>query len=185
MRRYAGEDLPVGCRIAVVANDALGTMWSPISAAPNAPQEMASINAARLPGTRTEELWMEDAKIHWGFPLDGSEPHFAVLNAFPRRRARSRTISLSIWRTRPGQGVRFHDRSNEHLHLRSLRGRRWEGRFAFRNGWPGGGSGPTRSGFRDPPLKYPFLKSGFIGEIFCRLAYMEAKYRPRSPSAGS
>jgi heptosyltransferase III len=123
-------------------------------------------------GTRTEELWMEDPHVDWGYPLHGSVPHFAVLNAFVENGGEQYDLVVNIednpWAKSftavisgastlvcgPCMGadgrrdLPFED--NDH-------GRLW----ADRN-WIA----------EDLTHTYPFLTTGFIGEIFCRLAYL-------------
>lgn len=126
-------------------------------------------------GTRTEELWMEDPKIDWGFPLYGSEPHFSVLNAFVEVGSDPYDLVINLENTvwakcftaviaamnsyvcGPCMGA---DGRSDLPFEDDTRGRLWED-----TNWISAGL----------PLKYPFLKSGFIGEIFARLAYLEGE----------
>ena len=121
---------------------------------------------------------MEDAKIDWGFPLFGSEPHFSVLSAFaetghepydlvinlensPWSKAFASTIAaMNSYVCGPCVGA---DGRGDLPFEEDAQGRLW----ADKN-WIS----------VDLPLKYPLLKSGFIGEIFCRLAYLDGDVPP-------
>jgi ADP-heptose:LPS heptosyltransferase len=129
-------------------------------------------------GTRTEELWMEDPNIDWGFPLHGSEPHFSVLNAYAEIGQERYDLVVNMeWGTWAKCFTAVISSLNTYVCGPSM-----------------GSDGRTDLAFEeDPqgklwldqewlsanlPLKYPFLKSGFIGEIFCRLAYLEGEVPP-------
>ncbi len=128
-------------------------------------------------GTRTEELWMEDAKIDWGFPLYGSEPHFSVLSAFAEtsepydlvinleNTAWSKAFASTIAAMNTyicGPCVGGDSRADLPFEANS-QGRLWADKE-----WISAAL----------PLNYPFLQTGFIGEIFCRLAYLEGDVPP-------
>ena len=172
MRRYAGEELPAGCRIAIVANDAIGNyvVSTPLLQMLRSRWRPAAIHY--YSGTRTQELWMEDRNIDWGFPLHGSEPNFSVLNAFAEvgnerydlvinlewtawaKCFTAVIASLNTYVCGPCLGS---DGRNDLAFEEDAQGRLWQNKE-----WISA----------NLPLQYPFLESGFIGEIFCRLAYL-------------
>lgn len=167
MRRYQGEPLPKGSRIAVISNDALGNY---VVVTPLLQMLRAQHQPERLDyfgGARTRELWEADPNIDRGFPLFGSRPADAA-------RALSGRYDLVI----------------------NVEWMPWAKCFAAMAAEGGFVCGPSldAEGRRDlawadddrgrlwadqewisPALteRYPFLESAFIGEIFCRLAYLE------------
>jgi heptosyltransferase-3 len=173
--RYCGEKLPLGLRIAVVSNDAIGNY---VVVTPLLQMLKASLGPKRLvyfSGPRTEELWSRDPNIDRGAVLFGppiqqsmtalvsEEPFDLVINVEWSAWAKVFTAALCRPETYVcgpcvGPGGRgdlpFAD---------DLRGQLWQD-----------------SEWIAPDLteRYPFLKSGFIGEIFCRLAYLEGEIPP-------
>lgn len=173
MRRYEGEELPAGCRIAVVANDALGNyvVSTPLLAMLRKRWRPSVLHY--FSGTRTEELWIEDAKIDWGFPLFGSEPHLSVLSTFVEAGSEPYDLVINLENTPwaksftaviagmptyvcgPCTGA---DGRSDLPFEENDRGRLWNDKE-----WISASL----------PLRYPFIQSGFIGEIFARLAYLD------------
>ncbi len=165
--------MPTGSRIAVVANDAIGNyvVSTPLLQMLRKQWKPAAIHY--YSGTRTQELWMEDPNIDWGFPLHGSEPNFTVLNAFAEIGQERYDLvinvewtawakcfaavisSLNTYVCGPCLGS---DARSDLAFEEDLQGKLWNDQH-----WISASL----------PLSYPFLQSGFIGEIFCRLAYLE------------
>jgi heptosyltransferase III len=172
VRRYAGEELPAGARIAVVANDAIGNyvVSTPLLQMLRSRWRPSAIHY--FSGTRTQELWMEDANIDWGFPLHGSEPNFSVLNAFAEignerydlvinlewtAWSKCFTAVISSLNTYVCGPCLGSNGRNDMPFEDDLQGKLWQDQEWISSSLP---------------LVYPFLESGFIGEIFCRLAYL-------------
>lgn len=172
MRRYAGEELPAGARIAIVANDAIGNyvISTPLLQMLRERWKPAAIHY--YSGSRTQELWMEDPNIDWGFPLHGSEPNFSVLNAFAEvgqerydlvinlewtAWAKCFTAVISSLNTYVCGPCLGSDGRSDLAFEEDAQGRLWTDQEWISV---------------QLPLRYPFLESGFIGEIFCRLAYL-------------
>lgn len=172
MRRYEGEPLPAGSKIAVVANDALGNyvVSTPLLQSLRTAHPGAIIHY--FSGTRTEELWAVDPKIDWGYPLYGSNPHHSILHTF------------------------VENKSNPYDLVINLENNQWAKCFAaaisglstFLCGPALGADGRSDLPFEENPRgklwqddnwiatdileRYAFLESPFIGEIFCRQAYL-------------
>lgn len=173
MRRYEGEELPPGCRIAVVANDALGNYVVSTPLLTMLRERWRPSVLHYFSGTRTEELWRNDSKIDWGFPLFGSEPHLSVLTAFVEAGSEPYDLVINLENATwakcftavlagmqsyvcgPSMGA---DGRSDLPFEENDRGRLWNDKQ-----WISASL----------PLTYPFLQSGFIGEIFARLAYLE------------
>jgi heptosyltransferase III len=171
VRRYEGEKLPPGCRIAVVANDALGNyvVSTPLLKKLRQVHQPSALHY--FSGTRTEEFWMEDAKIDWGWSLHGTDPHFTVLSTFVENGDQQYDLIINLedtpWAktfTAVAAGYNTYvcgpclgaDGRKDLAFEDNDRGKLWEDKE-----W-------VAENLTD---KYSFLKTGFIGEIFCRLAY--------------
>jgi heptosyltransferase-3 len=172
VRRYAGEELPAGARIAVVANDAIGNyvVSTPLLQMLRARWKPAAVHY--YSGTRTQELWAEDPNIDWGFPLHGSDPNFSVLNAFAEigqerydlvinlewtAWAKTFTAVISSLNTYVCGPCLGSDGRSDLQFEDDIQGKLWNDQE-----WISA----------NLPLRYPILESGFISEIFCRLAYL-------------
>lgn len=166
MRRYLGDDLGVTPKIAVVANDALGNfvVATPLMQMLRAKYPRATI--VYFGGRRTAELQAASDLMDAQFPLHGNsieeardfastfEPFDWVINLEVGEHAKSFAGQLKAsWITGPcqveGEDLPYGD---------DERARLWKDQD-----WIAA----------DLTMKYPFLRSGFIGEIFCRLCYLE------------
>ncbi len=167
MRRYQGEALPEKPRIAVISNDALGNY---VVATPLLQMLRSAHPDATLHyygGTRTEELWFPEKIIDWGFPLHGSEPcnsvaeakgpYDLVVNMEVSTWAKSFTALIAGDGYVSGPCVGPDGRAD----------------LAFSSDDRGALAADSDWIAADLTQRYPFLNSGFIGEIFCRLAYLE------------
>lgn len=177
VRRFSGEEWDAGWRIAVVANDAIGNfvVSTPLL------QLLRSRGPSSITyfgGTRTAELESASDLFDAHYPLhgtslrqawtDASADEFDLvinLEGTAHAKAFAALIGGNCWVCGPclgpaGRGdLAFAD---------DARGALW----ADRN-WIAG----------DLVHRYPFLKSAFIGEIFCRLAGLDGDLPPyRLPS---
>lgn len=176
MRRYQGEALPSAPRVAVVGNDALGNyvVLTPLFQA--IVREWAPSRLDYYGGRRTEELWSQETLLTRGFPLFGTPPRQAaeemggpydlVVNVEDSPWARAYTAMLC---------------DEDTFVVGPCLDREGRGELAYPDD-------PTGDLWRDPAWidaagRYPFLATGFIGEIFCRLAYLKGDVPPyRLPS---
>lgn len=178
--RYSGEPLPAKPRIAVVTNDALGNyaVATPL---------LRLLREQRRPGRldyygghRVQEISALDAFADRSFPLHG---------------------------TAPGEAVGWAEGEGPYDLVINIESTAWtkafSGLLAGEEGWVCGPcigrGGRAELPFADdargalwadrrwiaPDLteRYPFLDSGFIGEIFCRLAYLEDPIPPYTLAA--
>lgn len=169
-QRYQGESLPRTCRIAVISNDAIGNF---AAATPLLQMLRAKCPAAHLAyycGSRASQLLAASDLFDDWFPLHGTHP---------------RAISERIDSQAPYDLV---------FNMESTVTSRFA--TAALAGAEGKVCGPCldAEGRKDLPFqddargdlwrdmawiapdltsRYPFLESGFIGELFCRLAYIE------------
>jgi len=173
VKRYSGETLPAGSRIAIVANDAIGNyvVSTPLLQMLRQRWKPAAIHY--YSGNRTQELWMEDPNIDWGFPLHGSEPNFSVLNAFAEIGHERYDLVINVeWSAWAKCFTAVISSLNTYVCGPCL-GSDGRSDLAFEDDLQGKLWNDQEWISASLPLRYPFLKSGFIGEIFCRLAYLE------------
>lgn len=181
MRRYRGEDLPANPRIAVIANDALGNF---VAATPLLQMLRFKWPECRLHyfgGWRTWELQSNSDLFDKHYPLHGdnfrriaelvtSMPKFdLVVNLEQQPIARACTALLAgedgfvV-----GPSFNFDGRGDLAYADDEI------GKLAQDKNWLA----------EDTTQRFPFLETGFIGEIFCRLAYLEGPVPTyRVPSA--
>lgn len=177
MQRYQGASLPNSPRIAVVANDAIGN-W--VMATPILQMLRNELNPGQLHmfcGSRTAELQSESDLCDETIELHGQSPegfletmakyrgnYDLVLNLESTGLSRAATWILGekgfVAGPCLGEGGR-----GDLAHQIDERGRLW----ADKN-WKA----------NDITIRYPFLKSGFISEIFARLCYLESPLAPYS-----
>lgn len=182
MIRYQGQPIPEHARIALISNDAIGNyvVITPLVEMLRSRYPRATINY--FGGVRTEEFWRIDDRFLDGYPLFGSPPHGLsdvanppfdwVINVEWLPWAKAATAILAGengFVTGPcldaaGRGdLPFASDSR--------------GALAADQNWISD----------DITRRYSFLTSGFIGEIFCRLAYLDGpvpRYRvPREEIA--
>ncbi len=181
MIRYHGEGLPRSPRVAVMSNDALGNY---VVATPMLQMIRDRLQPAELDyygGPRTRELWSIEplldgresfvglaprsaAKLALGKP-----PYDLVVNIEDSSWARSFAAMLCGEETLACGPCLGPDGRSDLPFEDNERGRLWNDRK-----WVAA----------DLTQRYPFLDSGFIGEIFCRLAYLDgAAPGYRLPSA--
>ena len=172
MRRYAGEELAPGSRIAVVANDAIGNyvVSTPLLQMLRSRWKPSAIHY--YSGSRTQELWMEDSNIDWGFPLYGSEPNFSVLNAFAEIGQERYDLVINLeWTTWAKSFTAVISSLNTYVCGPCL-GSDGRSDLPFPDDMQGKLWTDQEWISASLPLHYPILESGFIGEIFARLAYL-------------
>ena len=164
--------MPVGCRIAVVANDAIGNyvVSTPLLQMLRKRWRPSAIHY--YSGTRTQELWIEDPNIDWGFPLHGSEPNFSVLNAFAEVGGERYDLVINLeWTAWAKCFTAVISSLNTYVCGPCL-GSDGRSDLAFEEDVQGKLWNDKEWISANLPLKYPILETGFIAEIFCRLAYL-------------
>lgn len=121
-------------------------------------------------GTRSAELWQKDASISSGYSFLGTDPRSAMEHALNMPRfdwvinVESNDWARMLVPVLAGKDGRvtgpcLDQESRGRLPFEdNSRGALWEDREWIRESLS---------------VDYPFLKSGFIGELFCRLAYCE------------
>lgn len=175
MRRYKGEDLRFGAAIAVVANDAIGnfvitTPLAQMLAARHRPSRIDLFSGARAMELATASpLWSHAHAPFGAAPSAGDGPlppglptYDLVVNVewapwakvLAGRLAGPDTHVCGPVTATDGTDVPFGDDARAAL---------WNDRT-----WVS----------PDLPARYPFLRTGWIGEIFCRLAFLDGDVPP-------
>ncbi len=167
MRRYAGEALSPAVKIALISFDALGNFVVATPIAQLLKQNYPHSRIDYFGGTRTRELAESSPWFEKVFDLFGSSPaemakgveHYDwVVNLEAESWAKSFTAILAGDRgVVTGPCVNSDGRGDLKYSADEV------GNLARDQAWLA----------PDIVAKYPFLASGFIGEIFCRLAYLE------------
>lgn len=170
MQRYKGQPLGATCRIAVIANDALGNF---VVSTPLLRMLRETYPDARLDyysGSRAQELWRENPRIDQGFALYGSDPSSQAFDAF-QRGTYDLVVNMeaSPWAKCFAAVIAGVDG----FVVGPCLGSDGRGDLAYAEDDRGDLARDTE--WISPNLtdRYPFLQSSFIGEIFCRLAYLE------------
>ena len=169
------QDLADNPRVALVSNDAIGNY---VVLTPLIQMLHAELSPWRLDyysGTRTREFWKADDRIDFGFPLHGSDPREAAKVALDKGPYDLVVnVEQSVWAKgftallagEDGQvvGPCVDAAGRKELPFQDdERGRLWEDKRWIAD---------------DLPAQYPFLRSGFIGEIFARLCYLQGDLPP-------
>ncbi len=168
MKRYTAQNLPAGARMAVVTNDALGNfvMATPLMQMLRAKYAPAALDY--FGGTRVEELAEASDLVDEAYSLHGSSPR-----AFAQSLPEPYDLVVNLERTAWSK-----------CSAAMLAGKAGyvcgpcldaEGRFdlAFADDERGKLWADPEWLAEDITRRYPFLRSGFIGEMFCRLAYLD------------
>lgn len=173
MRRFQGEALPPTPRIALVSNDALGNyvVLTPLIQMLRARYPDAELSY--FGGSRTSELWREETAIDRGMALFGPAPsrvaaetqrivaecpYDLVVNVEAGPWARCFAATLATAETAVVGPCLGPDGRRDLPFPDDSRGRLWQD-----PAWIA----------PDLAERYPFLRSSFIGEIFCRLCYLD------------
>jgi ADP-heptose:LPS heptosyltransferase len=123
-------------------------------------------------GTRTQELWSQDPAVDWGFPLFGSEPSAAVRAGREALDGQEYDLIVNVeslpWAKAFSAAMAAGDTFVSGPCL-SADGR---GELSFGDDERARLWGDQDWISSDLTEKYAVMQSGFIGEIFCRLAYL-------------
>lgn len=165
MTRYQGEELPERPRIAIVANDAIGNFVVSTPLLQTFRQRFPDARIDYFGGTRTRELAAASDLIDDDIPLHGIEPRAAIEAVLARppydlifnqeQGTTAKYIAATLGQRVAGPCLDSEGRGDLPWQDDEM-GRLWADR-----GWVAA----------DLPSRYPFLRTGWIAEIFCRLAY--------------
>lgn len=173
MKRYEGVGLPKGGRIAVVANDAIGNFVVATPLLQMLRRELQPLSIDYYGGTRTREFEEASDLFEWSYPLHGAKLQDAATAAM-RRIEENGPYNLIVNNESTAFAKAFTallSSPESYVVGPCLAGGR--GDLPFAQDDRGDLAGDMN--WIDPDLRdrYPFLKSSFIAEIFCRLAYLE------------
>ena len=176
MKRYAGESLPANPRIGVIANDALGNFAAATPLLQGLRARWQPSEVVYFGGGRTRELQeasdlmdrsvsvlgMSGAELYQAIaPLAGTFDFVFNLEQSPLAKALGYLLAKEdgyVCGPCAGPGGR-----GELPFADDKRGDLWRDK-----GWIA----------EDLTARYPYLKSGFIGELFFRLAYLDGEVPP-------
>ncbi len=156
----------------MIANDAIGNF---VVATPLL-QMLRSLEPSEIHyygGTRTLEMQAASDLFEWHFPLHGSAPAESARTILRHVEARPYDLVVNLERTTLSRAAAAIASTSETSVVGPALGP------AGRDDLPSGADDRSRllddQHWIDPQLaaRYPFLRSGFIGEIFARLAYLE------------
>jgi len=167
VRRYRGEKLPEGCRIAVIANDALGNY---IVATPLIQMLRRTHHPSALhyySGSRTEELWSCDPNIDWGLSFDVERP-----GEVKRHAKGPYDLVINLETTRWAKLVCKHIGSDSSWACGPCAGEQDETELPYADDSIGRLAVDADWTSPDLQSRFPYLESTYIGEIFCRTAYL-------------
>lgn len=171
MERYRGEELPAGSPVVLIVNDALGNF---VAATPLLRMmQAAGWSTTLLCGRRVWEFVPGNPLFERAYPLFGTPP----AEIMPLIAASGRLV-VNLENTGYAKAVAaVACQKNGHVCGPCVDG---EGRNDLP--YP---DDPRGRLWADPEwvaddltARYPFLRSGFIGEIFCRLAYFDGPIAP-------
>jgi ADP-heptose:LPS heptosyltransferase len=170
MKRYRGEDLPPNPRIAVIANDALGNFVAATPMLQMLRFKWDDSFIAYFGGTRTTELQDASDLFDRSVSLHGRAFRESCHNAISQT-AFDLVVNLEQQPVAKAfAGVLCEDETYVVGPCISADGR---GELPFAEDEVGDLSRDRNWLDEDTVDRYTFLESGFIGEIFCRLCYLE------------
>ncbi|MBI1755506.1 MAG: hypothetical protein HY248_06090 [Fimbriimonas ginsengisoli] len=172
MRRYLDEGLPAGVPIAVVANDAIGNF---VVATPLLQMLREQLRPSRLDyfgGTRTGELQTPSDLIDWSYPLHGTPVREAAHAILCRTQDEPYGLVVNVEGTAFAKAMTALIAGSDSWVVGPCLAPTGRGDLPVAADLRGELQADPRWIAEDLPGRYPFLDSGFIGEIFCRLAYL-------------
>jgi ADP-heptose:LPS heptosyltransferase len=168
MKRYTGEELPAGARIAVLTNDALGNfvVVTPLLQMLRVKHEPTTLDY--YGGTRISELAEASELIDAVFSLHGPHPRgFALSLRAPY------DLVVNVERSAWAKAAAAILAGESGLVCGPSLDSEGRGDLPFADDARGQLWNDQEWIAEDITARYPFLSSGFIGEILCRLAYLE------------
>ena len=180
MVRYTGQDLGKQPKIAVISNDAIGNFVIVTPLIQMLRQKWPDAHILFCNGSRTKELGSHFSLVDRFYELYGTPPHLIAFDLLSFRRGRDFELVINVEQgpvARVAAAILAGDDgyvvgpcagrdSRESLPFQAdERGALWEDKD-----WKS----------EDTPKRYPFLKTGWIGEIFCRSCYLTGDIPPYS-----
>lgn len=181
MIRYQNQSLPPSPRIAVIANDAIGNFVMATPLLQLLRRERTPSRLDYFGGSRTRELQAASDLFDTSFLLHGSTTaeYRAILEHHGRYDLIVNLESTPFSKTTAGALA-----DARTFVAGPSTGPGGRGELPFSSDDRGDLWRDQRWSAEDVTTRYPFLRSGFISEIFCRLCYLEGDLpRYRVPSA--
>lgn len=166
MRRYEGSGLPANPRVAVVANDAIGNFVVATPLLQLLQAELKPSFVAYFGGHRTWEMQVESDLFEATYPLHGTpleEAVSAAAGSFDlivnvENGVHAKAFVGAVAADALVCGPALAEDGTDLPFPADSRGDLWRDRE-----WIAA----------DLPVRYPFLSTGWIAELYCRLAYLE------------
>ncbi len=168
MRRFTGEQLPASPRIAVVTNDALGNFVVVTPLMQMLRERFSPSALDYYGGTRVAELADASSLVDRYYNLHGSSPR-AFAQSLPDVYQLVVNVEQSAWAKAAAAMLA----GEAGFVCGPCLDREGRGDLPFAEDARGDLWGDKEWIAEDVTERYPFLRSGFIGEIFCRLAYLD------------
>lgn len=170
MQRYTGQPLREGARVALIANDAIGNFVIATPLLQALRRDVPRLHLTFFNGERTRELWEASDLVDEGVPLFGMDPWDTAVE-LARHEGFDLVINLEVSATAQFAAAALS--AGEAWVCGPSVGPGGRGHLPF----PADPQGDLWRDHawvaEDLPARYPFLRTGWIGEIFCRLAYRE------------
>lgn len=179
MTRYAGQALPPQPRIALISNDAIGNF---VVVTPLLRMLRASHAPARLEyfcGNRVREMLEATDLVDAWLPIHGAGPEVT----FPGLPNQPFDLVVNVEQTPVSKVAAAWLAGTKGFVCGPCSGEEGRGELPYGDDPRGRLWADRRWIAEDLTDRYPFLRSGWIGEIFCRLAYLDGPVPPYSVPA--
>jgi ADP-heptose:LPS heptosyltransferase len=168
MRRFTGERLPASPRIAVMTNDALGNFVVVTPLLQMLREEYSTAALDYYGGTRVAELAGTSSLVDRYYDVHGVSPR-AFAESLPDVYQLVVNVERSAWAKAAAAMLA----GEEGLVCGPCIDQEGRGDLPYADDTRGDLWRDEEWIAEDITKRYPFLRSGFIGEIFCRLAYLD------------
>lgn len=174
-RRYRGEKLPARPRVAVLANDAIGNFSVATPLLQMLRSELCASTIDYYGGTRTTELQQASDLMDWHCAMHGTNPSAVVAIIAERRNTVEYDLVINLEQTSMAAFAAAAICNGDTAVVGPCLGPGGRAALPFADDERGRLANDREWIAADLMARYPFLQTGFIGEIFCRLAYLEGR----------
>ncbi len=173
VKRYQGQPLPEGAKIAVISNDAIGNFVVATPLIQMLRQAHPSCRITYLSGTRVAEFCDGNALFEQWFPMHGTAP--AELTRDLQAEAGTYALVFNMEQTALAKFVTAALVSEDGFVCGPSLDAEGRKDLDYADDRPGDLWRDKEWISRDLCAKYSFLRTGFICEIFARLAYLDGE----------
>ena len=176
--RYQGQEIPDRGRIAVVSNDAIGNYVVVTPLLEMLRQTFPNADITYLSGTRTKELWEKDDRINRGVAMFGREPAELWSNLGVGDSSKSFDWVINVEQSPLARVATAFLAGKNGLVTGPCLNAEGRGDLPYAADAMGDLARDRAWIAFDLTDRFPFLATGFIGEIFCRLCYLTGPIPP-------